>query len=161
MDKRINFSLTVVFATGAFMLIAYIGAAATQITGGTWLDYAFTADQTARLMEGYNRVDILRHRWMTTNLDLMLPIILAGFAISIFYYCLPKRPRDILVALAVMGSVADYMENALIVSLLDGGDQYGIKATLTTAKFALILIPQFVALYLFLKQLKTRLLTRQ
>jgi hypothetical protein len=158
--KRVHFSIVVILAAGAFALLTQFGIAATKVTGGTWLDFAFTAEQTRLLIEGYDRHDILAHRWMTTHTDLMLPIILAAFAIALFYHALPEKPRNLLVALAVWGSVADYAENMVIVSLLDGGTAYGLKAILTSAKFLLNAVPLGFAVYLFLLEAKSRLLAK-
>lgn len=59
--------------------------------------------------------------------------------------------------MAIWGSVADYGENLVIVSLLDGGADFWLKSVLTLVKLVLVLPPQTVALYLFLKEAKTRL----
>lgn len=157
MEKKVNFSIVVILATGAFALFVHTGITATQVNGGTWLDFAFTADQTRHLIEGYSRQDLLLHRWMTTHTDLMLPIILASFAVSLFHYAVPRKPRQILVHLAMLASLADYAENLMIIALLDGGTVYGAKATFTSAKFLLNLVPMSVAIYLFLLEVKIRL----
>ncbi len=161
MQKRVNFSIVIILAGAAFALFTHMGITATEVNGATWLDFTFTTDQTIRLVEGYSRRDVLLHRWMTTHTDLMLPIILASFSISLFYYAVPEKPRRILIQLAMWASVADYAENMVIVSLLDGGTAYGVKSYLTTAKFLLNGIPMSVALYLFLFEAKTRLLTKR
>ena len=75
------------------------------------------------------------------------------------YHALEPKKCAVLVAMAVWGSVADYGENMVIVSLLDGGEAFELKSTLTLVKLALIVPPQSIALYLFLRQAKARLLT--
>lgn len=161
MNRKVNFSIVVILAAGAFTLFGHMGITATEVNGGTWLDFTFTAEQTRQLLDGYSRQDILLHRWLTTHTDLMLPIILAAFSIALFHYSVPARPRQILVHMAMWASVADYAENMVIVSLLDGGTAYGAKAILTTLKFGLNIVPLSFAIYLFLLEAKTRLLTKQ
>lgn len=155
---KISFSIVIVVAAVASVLIIVSGVAATRLSAGSWLDYAFTAAQARSFMDGYSVGDVALHRWMTTHISLAMPIVLAAFAISMIHHALDPKKYGFLVAMAVWGSVADYGENLVIVSLLDGGADFRIKSGLTLVKLALVLPPQTVALYLFLKQVKVRLL---
>lgn len=155
---RVNFGVVIAVAAVATVLIIVSGVAATRLSGGSWLDYAFTVAQTRSFLDGYSVSDIALHRWMTTHISLAMPIVLAAFAITMMHHALDPKKCGILVAMAVWGSVADYGENLVIVSLLDGGAEFRIKSSLTLVKLALVLPPQIVALYLFLKQVKVRLL---
>lgn len=155
---KVSFSIVIAVAAVASVLIIVSGVAATRLSGGSWLDYAFTVAQTRSFLDNYSVGDIALHRWMTTHISLAMPIVLAMFAITMMYHSLDSRKCGILVAMAVWGSVADYGENLVIVSLLDGGADFRLKSALTLVKLALVLPPQTVALYLFLKQAKVRLL---
>lgn len=155
---KISFTIVIAVAAVASVLIIASGVVATRLSGGSWLDYAFTAEQTRSFLHSYSADDIALHRWMTTHISLAMPIVLAAFAITMMHYALDPKKCGILVAMAVWGSVADYGENLVIVSLLDGGADFRLKSTLTLVKLALVLPPQTVALYLFLKEAKARLL---
>lgn len=155
---KINFTIVIVVAALASGLIIASAVIATRLSDGTWLDYAFTASQTERFLASFTMQDVVLHRWVTTHIALAMPIVLASFAITMMHHALDPRKCSVLVAMAVWGAVADYGENVVIVSLLDGGEDFRLKAGLTLVKLALVLPPQTVALYLFLKQAKTRLL---
>jgi hypothetical protein len=154
---KTSFNIVILLAALAFGLMVASGVMATRLSAGSWLDYAFTARQTQRFLYAYTIQDIALHRWVTTHLSLAMPIILAAFAIMMIHHDLDHKKYAFLVALAVWASVADYAENLVIVSLLDGGGAFRLKAALTLIKMALLLPPQTVAVYLFLKTAKTRL----
>lgn len=156
---RIGFGMVIAVVAVASALLIASGVLATRMSGGSWLDYAFTASQTRSFLYSYTAHDIALHRWVTTHIALAMPIIVAGFPIAMLYHALEPKKCAVLVAMAVWGSVADYGENIVIVSLLDGGEAFKLKATLTLVKLALIVPPQAVALFLFLRQAKARLLT--
>ena len=155
---KISFSIVICVAALASGLIIASAVMATRLSGGSWLDYAFTVTQTRNFLFSYSMTDIVLHRWVTTHIALAMPIVLAAFAITMMHHALDPRKCSLLVAMAVWGSVADYGENLLIVSLLDGGEEFRLKAGLTLLKLVLVVPPQTVALYLFLKEAKTRLL---
>lgn len=155
---KTSFTIVIIVAALASGLIIASAVMATRMSGGTWLDYAFTASQTERFLASFTMQDVGLHRWVTTHIALAMPIVLAAFAITMMHHALDPKKCSVLVAMAVWGSVADYGENLLIVSLLDGGDDFRLKAGLTLVKLALVVPPQTVALYLFLKEAKTRLL---
>ena len=154
---KTSFTIVIVVAAVASVLIIASGVTATRLSAGSWLDYAFTEAQTRSFLFGYSYGDIALHRWMTTHVSLAMPIVLASFAITMINHALDSKKRSILVAMAIWGSVADYGENLVIVSLLDGGADFWLKSVLTLVKLVLVLPPQTVALYLFLKEAKTRL----
>jgi hypothetical protein len=156
---KINFTIVIIVATVASGLMIASAVLASQLSGGSWLDYSFTAAQTENFLYSYTSHDVALHRWVTTHIALAMPIVLAAFAICMVHYALDPRKYGFLVALAVWGSVADYGENLVIISLLDGGEAFRLKAILTLFKLVLVVPPQTVALYLFLKQARTRLLT--
>ena len=122
------------------------------------VNFTFTAEQTRDFLYAYTPQEVALHRWMTMHIALAMPISLAAFAVTMIHHSLGRGRFEFLVAMAVWGSVADYSENMVIISLLDGGGTYELKAALTIIKLALVVPPQTVALYLFLKYVKTRLL---
>lgn len=155
---KTSFNFVIVVAALASGLIIASAVLATRLSGLTWLDYAFTESQTRAFLYSYGAQDIALHRWVTTHIALAMPIVVAAFAIASLQNAPDPKKYSLLVAMAVLGSVTDYAENVVIVSLLDGGGDFRLKATLTLVKLALVLPPQTVALYLFLKKAKTRLL---
>jgi hypothetical protein len=157
---NIHFSVVVFLAVLGSGLIILSGLLGAQLSGGSWLDYALTASQAEDFLYSYTARDIILHRWVETHVAVLMPIVLAGFAIAVIHH-VAEEPRkwSLLVAMAAWGAVADYAENVVIVSLLDGGEAFRLKAALTMVKMVLVLPPQVVAVYLFLREAKVRIST--
>lgn len=79
-------------------LIIASGLLATRLSGGSRLDYAFTASQTRAFPYSYTAHDIA----------LAMPIVLAAFAITMMHHAQDPKKCSFLVAMAVWESAADY-----------------------------------------------------
>ena len=153
MDRFRLFSFGV--CVGLFWLVMLLGYYS-QLPGWRSLDFLVTTGQIERALARWSAEDVAYHLWGIRTLDTVFPALygIVLTTVSIRYWQGWKRSG--MIALVWITVLADYIENAYSIRLLNGGDGITPHLWATWIKLTAITPPMNLGLMYWWREVRER-----
>lgn len=126
------------------------------LPGWRGLDFLVTSGQIERALARWSPEDVAYHIWGIRTIDTVFPALYGVILTAVSYRYWRGWKRGAMVALVWITVIADYIENAYSIRLLEGGDGITPHLWATWIKFTLITPPMNLGLMYWWREVRER-----